>query len=174
MDSLNRLNTKLATSVEEPLYTIPYITAQTRAGLMNVSAASLSLAIAGNVICQIKNNSTDSMTSVESILVNSSASLGYSIIRNATLSGTLTSLSVYNLNEKYPASTTTAVSSAANATISVTGGSTLLTQISLTNVFNPIIVPIIIEPGSSLFFSSSGALGLNVTINVIFCEYPAD
>jgi hypothetical protein len=32
-------------------------------------------------------------------------------------------------------------------------------------------MPIIIQPGSSLYFSSSGALGLNITINVIFCEY---
>jgi hypothetical protein len=139
---------------------------------MNVSASNLSLAIAGNVICRIQNNSAKLLTSVESILVNSSAGLGYSIIRNATLSGTLTSRTVYNLNENYPASTTTAISSAASTTISVSGGSTLMTQISLTNAFNPIIVPMIIKPGSSLYFSSSGALGLNVTINVIFCEYP--
>ncbi|WP_371374206.1 hypothetical protein [Sporomusa aerivorans] len=169
---MERMNTKLTSSVLEPVYVIPYLTAQARSGIMNVSASNLSLAVAGNIICRIQNNSTNLMTSVESILVNSSASLGYSIIRNATLSGSLTVRPVYNLNEKYPASTSTIISSAANATVSVSGGSTLLTQLSLTNVFNPIIVPIIIQPGSSLYFSSSGALGLNVTVNVIFCEYP--
>ncbi|MDF2875224.1 MAG: hypothetical protein K0R22_1907 [Sporomusa sp.] len=124
-----------------------------------------------NVICRIQNNSTNLMTSVEIILVNSSVSLGYSIIRNAILSGSLTAQTVYNLNENYPATTTTAISSAANTGISLNGGSTLLTQISLTTAFNPVIMPIIIQPGSSLYFSSSGALGLNITINVIFCEY---
>lgn len=172
---LTRLNSKLITSVNEPVYTIPYLTAQARNGLVNVSSASLNLLIAGNIVCQIRNNSTNKMTSVEGILVNSSASIGYSIIRNGTLSGSLTSQPVYNVNNKFIASTTTTIASAASATVSVSGGNTLLTQLSLTNSFNPVsIVPIIINPGSTLYFSSSGALGLNVTINVIFTEYPSN
>jgi hypothetical protein len=167
-----RSNTTILSSANQPVYTIPYLTSQARSGIVGVSSVNLTLAIAGNVICQIQNNGTNKMTSVESIMVNSSASLGYSLIRNGTLTGTLTAQSVYNVNDEFAASTTTLVLAAAAATISVTGGNTLLTQISLTNSFNPLsVTPIILKPGSSLYFSSSGALGLNVTIDVVFTEY---
>jgi hypothetical protein len=66
LDQLTRANTKLISSIDEPVYTIPYVTAQARNGLMNVSASNLSLAIAGNVICRIQNNSAKLLTSIES------------------------------------------------------------------------------------------------------------
>jgi hypothetical protein len=115
------------------------------------------------------------MTSVEGILVNSSVNIGYSLIRNGALNGTLTPQTVYNVNSKFIPSITTTVASAAGAAVSVSDGDILLSQLSLTSSFNPIsIVPIIINPGTSLYFLSSGALGLNVTINVIFTEYPSN
>lgn len=174
MDSVNiiRPNNKIVSSVSEPVYTIPYLTALARSGLLRISSANLNLAVAGNVICEMKNNSTTKLTSVENILVNTSATLGYSLIRNATLSGSLTSQTVYNVNDYFAASTETSISSAANALVSVSGGNTIINQLSLTNTFNPIaITPIILQPGSALYFSASGALGLTVTINVVFTEY---
>jgi len=172
---LTRLSSKLITSVSEPVYTIAYLTAQARNGLVNVSSATLTLAVPGNIVCQIRNNSANKMTSVEGILVNSSVNIGYSLIRNGALNGTLTPQTVYNVNSKFIPSITTTVASAAGAAVSVSDGDILLSQLSLTNSFNPIsIVPIIINPGSSLYFLSSGALGLNVTINVIFTEYPSN
>ena len=174
MDSVTiiRPNSKIVSSVSEPIYTIPYLTALARSGLLQISSANLTLAIAGNVICEIKNNSTDKLTSIENILVNSSAGLGYSLIRNAALSGSLTPQTIHNVNDYFAAATETSISSAASALVSVSGGNTLISQVSLTNSFNPItITPIILKPGSALYFSASGALGLTVTINVVFTEY---
>lgn len=168
-----RMNTKLISSVDQPIYTIPYLIAQARNGLVNVSSASFSITLASTMVCRIANTSTGSMTSVESILVSSSTNMNYSIIRNGSLTGTLTARPVYNANDAFPASLSTTVSAAsAVAGLSVSGGDTLLQQLSLPNVFNPVsITPIILEPGSSLYFYSTGLVSISVTINVVFTEY---
>lgn len=172
---LTRLNPRLITSVNDPVYTIPYLTAQARNGLVHISSMSLTLSDAGNIICEIKNNSSNKMTSVEGILVNSSVNIGYSIIRNGILNGSLIPQTVYNVNNKYIPSTTTLIAATADATVSVREGDILLRHPSLAKHFNPIsIVPLIINPGSSLHFWSPGVVGLTVTINVIFTEYPGN
>lgn len=171
--NITRSNTKLISSVDQPIYMIPYLTAQARNGLVNLSSASFSITLASTIVCRITNISTRSMTSVESIFINSSTSLNYSIIRNGSLTGTLIGQPVYNANDAFPASSATTVSSAsAVAGLSVSGGNTLLQQIALPNVFNPVsITPILIKPGSSLYFYSAGLVSVSVTINVAFTEY---
>ena len=172
---LTRLNPRLITSVNDPVYTIPYLTAQARNGLVHISSMSLTLPADGNIICEIKNNSANKMTSVEGILVNSSVNIGYSIIRNGILNGSLMPQTVYNVNNKHIPSTTTLIAASADATVSVREGDILSRQLSLENRFNPIsIVPFIINPGSSLYFLSSGVLGLTVILTVIFTEYPGN
>lgn len=163
----------MISSVNQPVYTIPYVTAQAQNGLINVSSASFSLSLASTLVFQIANTSTTINTSVENILVNSTVSMNYSIIRNGTLTGTLAAQSVYNANDNFPAYTTTTVKSASATTgLSVSGGNTLFQQISLPNVFNPVsITPIIIKPGSTLYFYSTGLVSINVTVNVVFTQY---
>lgn len=172
---LTRLNPRLITSVNDPVYTIPYLTAQARNGLVHISSMSLTLPDDGNIICEIKNNSSNKMTSVEGILVNSSVNIGYSIIRNGVVNGSLMAQTVYNVNNKHIPSTTTLIAAAADAMVSISDGDILLRQLSLANHFNPIsIVPLIINPRSSLYFWATGGLGVTVTINVIFTEYPGN
>lgn len=174
MDSVTiiRPHSKIVSSISEPIYTIPYMAALARSGLLQISSINLSLATAGNVICEIKNNSTAKLTSIENILVNSSASLGYSLIRNAALSGSLIPQAIYNVNDYAAAVTETSISSAASELVSVSGGDTFINQIPIANTFSPLIVtPIILKPGSALYLSASGELGLNVTVHVVFTEY---
>ncbi len=170
---LTRINTKLIFSINEPVYIIPYLTAQARNGLINISSTSFSISLLSTMICQIANTSTTKMTSVESIWVNSTVTMNYSIIRNATLTGTLTNQPVYNANDNFPASTTTTFKSAsATIGLSLSGGSTLLQQISMPNIFNPaIITPILLKPGSNLYFYASGLASVSATVNIVFSEY---
>lgn len=174
-DELTRLNPRLITSVNDPVYTIPYLTAQARNGLVHISSMSLTLPDDGNIICEIKNNSSNKMTSVEGLVVSSSVNIGYSIIRNGIVNGSLMPQTVYNVNNKHIPSTTTLVAAAADTMVSISDGDVLLRQLSLANHFNPIsIVPLIINPRSSLYFWATGESGLSVTINVIFTEYPGN
>lgn len=171
--TLMRTNTKIISSVNEPVYIIPYLNSQSRSGLINISSTSFSISLASTMICQIANTSTTKTTSVEAILVNSTVNMSYSLIRNATLTGTLTTQPVYNVNDNFSASTTTTFKSAsATVGLSLSGGNTLLQQISMPSVFNPAsITPILLKPGSTLYFYSSGLASLSVTVNVVFTEY---
>lgn len=188
---LSRSNTKIITSISEPLYTsvvssasspvytVPYLTAQAQNGAVNVSTAAFSLTslIAPyTIVCQITNSNASKNTAIQSILVNSTVNTSYSIIRNGTLNGTVTSQAVYNVNDNYLAATTTAVkSAAATAGLSVSGGNTLLQQLSLPNAYNPVtITPIIIKPASVLYVVVTTPILSaiqTVTINVVFIEY---
>jgi hypothetical protein len=167
-----RLNNTLITTPETSLYS-SYLSRMVTEGRIFVSNAKLSPIIADKVICHISNPaSSGKIVMLERMAVFSTTNLSFTVNRNGTLAGTLDSLSIYNANDYFTANHSAQVYADAGSTLNVTGGSDLLSQISMPNVYNPVeIVPLAIKPGSSLYIFATITVALSFAANFIWWEY---